>query len=177
KPGYVIDASRQDYCLRCFKIKNYGRLVAQEINDKDFISILEKINESSNKIRYYYVVDVFDLPGSRLEWLEQMISTKEVVILVNKIDLVPKAVSKDKIMKYVKKYFNLSPLKDAKIMLTSSIKKDYVYPLVNELKSVAYDQYIVGVSNAGKSSLINASLYVNQQVPSVVTSKYVNTTL
>ncbi|KAJ3619194.1 hypothetical protein Zmor_008731 [Zophobas morio] len=67
KPGYVINAANQDYCLRCFKIKNYGRLVEQEINDKDFIEILEGINKASDKIRYYYVVDIFDLPGSRLD--------------------------------------------------------------------------------------------------------------
>jgi hypothetical protein len=42
-------------------------LVEQEINDKDFIAILEEINNSSSQIRYYYVVDIFDLPGSRLE--------------------------------------------------------------------------------------------------------------
>jgi ribosome biogenesis GTPase YqeH len=177
KPGFVLDNVRQDYCLRCFKIKNYGRLVEQEINDKDFIAILEEINNSSSQIRYYYVVDIFDLPGSRLEWLEKMIATKEVIILVNKIDLVPKVVSKDKIIAYVKKYFGLGVLKDAKIMLTSSVKKEHVFPLVEAMKTVTYDQYIVGVSNAGKSSLINACLYANQQAPSVVTSKYVNTTL
>ncbi|QBQ07688.1 30S ribosome assembly GTPase [Spiroplasma gladiatoris] len=177
KPGYVIDAQKQDYCLRCFKIKNYNSLVEQDIFDEDFIAILDEINKNNEKIRYYYVIDIFDLPGSRLEWLEKMISSKEVVVLVNKIDLLPKAVNKVKIMKYVKKFFADSPLKDSKFILTSSIKSDYVYALISELKSIDYDQYIIGISNTGKSSLINACLFANQQVPSIVTSKYVNTTL
>ncbi|QGS51926.1 ribosome biogenesis GTPase YqeH [Spiroplasma tabanidicola] len=177
KPGYVIDAEKQDYCLRCFKIKHYNSLVEQDIFDEDFVEILDEINKNKTKIRYYYVVDIFDLPGSRLEWLEKMISQKEVVVLVNKIDLLPKIVNKAKIMKYIKKFFEDSPVKDAKFILTSSIKLEYVYSLVNELKSIIYDQYIVGISNTGKSSLINACLKANQQVPSIVTSKYVNTTL
>ncbi|AGR41305.1 ribosome biogenesis GTPase YqeH [Spiroplasma taiwanense] len=177
KPGYVLKIDSQDYCLRCFKIKHYNRLVEQEINDKDFIDIINQINVTTEKIRYYYVVDIFDLPGSRLTWLEQLISKKEVVLLVNKIDLFPKAVKKTKILKYVQAFFEDSPIKNAKIILTSSIKQDYVFALVNELKSINYDQYIVGISNAGKSSLINACLKVNNQIPSIVTSKYVNTTL
>ncbi len=177
KPGFAIDVKNQDYCLRCFKIKHYNRLVEQEINDKDFIDILDNINRTTDKIRYYYVVDIFDLPGSRLTWLEQLISKKEVVILVNKIDLLPKAVKKEKIYKYVRSLFSSSPLKDSKILLTSSIKNQYIYNLINELKSVEYDQYIIGISNAGKSSLINACLKANSQIPSIVTSKYVNTTL
>ncbi|AHI52883.1 ribosome biogenesis GTPase YqeH [Spiroplasma culicicola] len=177
RPGYVLDIEKQDYCLRCFKIKHYNRLVEQEINDQDFIDILDNINKTQEKIRYYYVVDIFDLPGSRLPWLEQLISKKEVVILINKVDLIPKAVNKVKIIKYVQKFFEDSPIKDAKFILTSSMKPEHVYALVNELKSVNYDQYIIGISNAGKSSLINACLSANQQIPSIVTSKYVNTTL
>ncbi|AGR42114.1 ribosome biogenesis GTPase YqeH [Spiroplasma diminutum] len=176
-PGFSLNIEKQDLCLRCFKIKYYNKLVEQEINDQDFIKIIDDINKTDEKIRYYYVVDIFDLPGSRLTWLEQLISKKEVVILVNKIDLFPKAVKKTKIFNYVKKFFEDSPINGSKIILTSSIKQDYVFALVNELKSVQYDQYIVGISNAGKSSLINACLKANQQIPSIVTSKYVNTTL
>ncbi|WP_338984266.1 ribosome biogenesis GTPase YqeH [Spiroplasma endosymbiont of Diplazon laetatorius] len=176
-PGFSLNIEKQDLCLRCFKIKYYNKLVEQEINDQDFVDIIDEINSTKNKIRYYYVVDIFDLPGSRLTWLEQLISKKEVVILVNKIDLFPKSVKKAKIFNYVKKFFENSPIKNSKILLTSSIKSDYVYALVNELKSVEYDQYIVGISNAGKSSLMNACLKLNQQIPSIVTSKYVNTTL
>ncbi|AKU79743.1 ribosome biogenesis GTPase YqeH [Spiroplasma turonicum] len=176
-PGYVIDIEKQDYCLRCFKIKNYNRLVEQDINDKDFIEILDNINKEKEKIRYYYVVDIFDLPGSRLDWLEKLISTKEVIILANKVDLLPKAVSSKKILDFLTDYFSSSPLKNSKIMLTSSIKDSYIFNLILELRKIKYDQYIIGISNAGKSSLINACLRLNQQIPSIVTSKYVNTTL
>ncbi|AKX34148.1 GTP-binding protein YqeH [Spiroplasma litorale] len=176
-PGYVIDIEKQDYCLRCFKIKNYNRLVEQEINDKDFIDILDNINKEKEKIRYYYVVDIFDLPGSRLEWLEKLISSKEVIILANKVDLLPKSIKNKKVLEYLKDYFSNSVLKNSKIMLMSSIKEEYVFNLILELRSVNYDQYIIGISNAGKSSLINSCLRLNQQIPSIVTSKYVNTTL
>lgn len=176
-PGFVKDIEKQEYCFRCFRIKHYNRLVEQEIDDHDFVNILNDINQTPEKIRYYYVVDIFDLPGSRVKWLEDLIAVKEVVIVINKIDLIPKSVNKLKVMKYIKKFFEDSPIKAAKFILTSSVKLDYVYALLKELKSVNYDQYIVGISNAGKSSLINACLKENLQVPSIVTSKYVNTTL
>ncbi|AXK51188.1 ribosome biogenesis GTPase YqeH [Spiroplasma alleghenense] len=177
KPGYVKDIELQDYCLRCFKIKYYNSLVEQEINDKDFIEILDNINKEKNKIRYYYVIDIFDLPGSRITWLESLIATKEVVIVVNKKDLLPKSVKPEKIIKYVKELFSSTPLKESKIILTSSLKNIYVEELLKEIMKVSYDQYVVGISNAGKSSLINAMLKANNQISSIVASKYVNTTL
>ncbi len=177
EPGYVKNIEMQDYCLRCFKIKYYNQLVSQEINDKDFIQILDDINKITEKIRYYYVLDIFDLPGSRVTWLEQLISKKEVVVLVNKVDLLPKQVSQTKIIKYVKNLLSDSPIKDSQVVLTSSVNKHYIYKLLELTQSIKYDQYIVGVSNTGKSSLTNALLKANFQIPSIVTSKYVNTTL
>ncbi|WP_338973121.1 ribosome biogenesis GTPase YqeH [Spiroplasma endosymbiont of Panorpa germanica] len=177
KPGYVKDIKIQDYCLRCFKIKYYNSLVEQEINDKDFIEILDNINKESKKIRYYYVIDIFDLPGSRITWLESLIASKEVVIVINKIDLMPKSVKREKILTYIKNLFSGTALKDSKIILSSSLKPAYVEELFNEIKKVDYDQYVVGISNAGKSSLINAMLKSNNQISSIVASRYVNTTL
>ena len=177
RPGFVKNIEIQSYCFRCFRIKHYNRLIEYEIDDSDFIEVLKQINNSPKKIRYYYVVDVFDFPGSRIKWLEELIAQKEVIILINKIDLIPKQINKMKIMNYAKKFFTDSPIVNPKFILTSSMKLDYVFTLLKELKSINYDQYIVGISNAGKSSLINACLKENQQIPSIVTSKYVNTTL
>ncbi|AHI53913.1 GTP-binding protein YqeH [Spiroplasma sabaudiense Ar-1343] len=177
KPGFVKDIEVQDYCLRCFKIKYYNSLVEQEINDKDFIDILDNINKNNAKIRYYYVIDIYDLPGSRISWLEALIATKEVVIVVNKIDLLPKSVKSEKIINYVKQLFESTKLKGAPIFLMSSFKSANVNNLLQEILTVKYDQYVVGISNAGKSSLINALLKANNQISSIVASKYVNTTL
>ncbi|WP_031542784.1 ribosome biogenesis GTPase YqeH [Mesoplasma photuris] len=176
KTGYAVKLEN-DYCLRCFRIKNYNDLVDQDINQDQFIENIKEISKSKSKKTFYYIVDIFDLEGTRMLELEQVISKHNVIIVVNKIDLMPKAVKLSKIRRYVANEFKNSILKDAKIVLTTTMKQNFVTPLLNIVLKDGNEQYFVGVSNVGKSSIINAILKANNLIPKILESKYFNTTL
>ncbi|WP_434334319.1 ribosome biogenesis GTPase YqeH [Mycoplasma capricolum subsp. capricolum] len=177
--GYVND-SEHAYCLRCFKIKNYNQLVDSEINDKQFINKISTLvkNNKNNNLVFYYVLDIFDLFGSRILEIENLIKDFKVILVVNKIDLLPKSVKLEKIRNYINNIFKNSSLKNVEIFLTSANKINLVEPLLNKvIKNNKNQQYFIGASNVGKSSLINKMLEINQLIPSIVVSKFFNTTL
>lgn len=178
KPGYVIKPENE-YCLRCFKIKNYNELIDQEINAEHFILKLKELIklEKRSDVEFYYIIDIFDLDGSRVLEIEKAIKNYPVTIVVNKIDLLPKAVKIAKIRRYITELFATSELSNANIILNTSFKNDFINSLLNKIKKTKTKKYFIGSSNVGKSSIINALLRANNLIPQIVESKYFNTTL
>ncbi|ATZ18745.1 GTP-binding protein YqeH [Williamsoniiplasma somnilux] len=174
--GYVknIDAN---YCLRCFRIKHYNDLINQDLDPKLFLQSIINICNINKKNKFYYVLDIFDLENSRIFDLEKIIAKHEVVILINKIDLLPRSVKKTKIKKYIEDYFKETPLNNAKVMLTTKRNGKYIEILEKEILKFDGDQYFIGSSNVGKTSLINAILKYSNKPAVGVESKFFNTTL
>ncbi|AAT75708.1 predicted GTPase [Mesoplasma florum L1] len=178
KPGYVIKPENE-YCLRCFKIKNYNELINQEINAEQFILKLKTLiqNDKPKDIEFFYIIDIFDLEGSRVKEIEEAIKRYPVTIVVNKIDLLPKAVKLAKIRRYITDLFAKSAIYDANIILNTSFKNNFTNSLLNKIKKTKTKKYFIGSSNVGKSSIINSLLRTNNLIPQIVESKYFNTTL
>ncbi|ATZ18031.1 ribosome biogenesis GTPase YqeH [Mesoplasma melaleucae] len=178
KPGYVVKPENE-YCLRCFKIKNYNELIDQEINAEHFISKLKELIklEKKKEIEFYYIIDIFDLEGSRVPDIETAIKNYPVTIVINKIDLLPKAVKLAKIRRYITELFAKSELNNANIILNTSFKNNFINSLLNKIKKSKTKKYFIGSSNVGKSSIINSLLRANNLIPQIVESKYFNTTL
>jgi ribosome biogenesis GTPase A len=176
KPGFA-NKIENDYCLRCFRIKNYNDLIEQDLDQDVFIANIKNIIRTDSSPIFYYILDIFDLEGTRMLEIEKLIANKEVVIVINKIDLIPKSVKLSKIRKYVTKVFSTSLLKTAKIILTASDKHNLILPFLNLILKSNQNQYFIGASNIGKSSLINALMKANNLVPKILESKYFNTTL
>lgn len=174
--GFAKSLDNQ-YCLRCFRVKNYNDLIEQEINQKDFIKNIDEVLKNDPTAIFYYVVDIFDLKGSRMLDLEKKIKNHQVVIVGNKIDLMPKSVKLSKLRRHVEKEFQNSHLADTKILLATAFKPNFVEPILNLLLKNSANQYFIGSSNVGKSSLINAIMKANNLIPTVVVSRYFNTTL
>ncbi|WP_027063262.1 ribosome biogenesis GTPase YqeH [Mesoplasma seiffertii] len=176
KPGFA-NKLENDYCLRCFRIKNYNDLIEQDLDQETFITNIKNILHNDPKPIFYYILDIFDLEGTRMLEIERLIANKEVVIVINKIDLIPKSVKLSKIRKYVTKIFATSKLANAKIILTASDSQKLITPFLNLVLKSPQNQYFIGASNVGKSSLINALMKANNLVPKILESKYFNTTL
>lgn len=178
KSGYS-EKLTNNYCLRCFKLKNYNVIVPQTIDETKFWELLEELVKKSEKPRiFYYVLDVFDLELSRNLEFEQLLANEKVVILVNKIDLLPKAIKSQKIRKYINQIFTNSDLKNYEIRLVSKARQWSLKNLFQHLeKNAKNDQYFVGHSNVGKSSLINALLKQNSQSTQLLESNNFHTTL
>ncbi|KAK6335240.1 hypothetical protein TWF718_010675 [Orbilia javanica] len=124
-----------------------------------------------------YVLDARDPIGTRSLAIEQQIradslGSKRLILLLNKIDLVPTQVLKDWLV-HLRRYFPTLPIKaskpatgahtfDHKDLTTASTAKTVVnalksYAKLKQLKR-AISVGVVGYPNVGKSSVINAIL-------------------
>ncbi|AGJ90743.1 ribosome biogenesis GTPase YqeH [Mycoplasma putrefaciens] len=167
------------YCLRCFKIKNYNQLVSNEIAVGEFFDRIQRlVDQADEDLIFYYVLDVFDIEGSRIAEIEKVIKKHTVKLVINKIDLLPKSVKLSKIKNYISKLFANTSLNNADILLVSSKTLNLAEPLFSEIQNNnQYQQYFIGASNVGKSSLINKMLELSNLSPRIVVSNFLNTTL
>lgn len=170
KSGYIKENKLETalYCERCFKIKNYGE--CDILNDvKDFKKIIKHINSSNYSI--VYLVDILNIGKEEVEYIKEF--NKEVFILLTKKDLLPKSVKDKKLIEYFKKEFYNA--KD--IMCISSYKKYNIDKFLNILKERNIKNiFVVGPTNAGKSSFINSILSSTCEKSFITTSAIPNTT-
>ena len=142
KDGYVEDLSFK-ICNRCFTIKNYGQNKVVKKCNVDYMKIFDKINDDD------IVVYVSSLLTLNLDYLDRF---KNVILVLTKRDVLPKSIKDGKIINYIsKRYNNLSD-----IVIVSAYKKYNIDELFNILNKYSNKNiYFVGITNSGKSTLIN----------------------
>lgn len=165
KDGYV---SKLDYslCERCFNIKNYGKDKFSGKVNIDYGRILSKIGKND------IVVYVSSLLTLNLDYVNKF---NNVILVLTKRDVLPKSIRDEKIVNYVRK--KCSNLVD--VVIVSTYKKYNLDCLYNKLlKHTNALIYFVGITNAGKSSLINEMIKsYNGCDGSITMSNYPSTTL
>ena len=137
-----------DMCMRCFRVKNYGDYESISSNVIDYQTIFSSINESNDLV--LYVVDILNLPNNLIEIKE--ILGNDCILVLNKRDLLPLSVKDEKIIEYWKN----QNLGYDDIVVISSEKNINMDLLLNKIKKhmKSRNVYVVGYTNAGKSSLI-----------------------
>lgn len=166
-------------CRRCFKIKNYHQLENTTLTADDFLSILQDIGEKDCLV--VYLIDLFDFNGSIIQGFVRHINHNDILIVANKRDILPKSLKDRKIEQWVRRQLKTELIKPVDVILSSGIK-NYNLDLLLESINVhrkKRDVYVVGVTNVGKSSLVNALLkhYGNEKTHLITTSEYPGTTL
>ncbi len=164
--GYVDDINKE-ICERCFKLKYYGEYKEVTLSNKEYKDILNNIPKNSLVV---YLTSVLNL---NLEYIENF---NNVIIVLTKKDLLPKSVKDYKLINYVA---NITKNYQA-IEVISSIKNYNLDNLMNKIKQYKNNQevYFVGMTNSGKSTLINKIIknYSDNNLE-VTTSIYPSTTL
>lgn len=166
KPGYIPlnvftkrkAEGKQILCQRCFRARHYGKLEPVRIS-KDFAQELSKIIDDFERV--VWVFDITDFEGSYDPFLAEILKNNRKIIVVNKIDLLPKAVSVQEIKDWV--YRRLETEKIEEIYLTSTIRTYGLRKLAIQL-SHFQKVLFVGVTNVGKSSLIHALTGANLSI-------------
>lgn len=167
-------------CQRCFQLKNYHRLQETSLTKDDFLNILQTIGEKDCLV--VYIIDIFDFNGSMIQGLMRHISYNDVLVLANKRDLLPKSVKDRKLEHWVRRQLKEEGIKPIDVIITSGKKNlnfDLIFDEIQELRK-GRDVYVVGVTNVGKSTFINALLKHYAEVENqhmITVSEFPGTTL
>ena len=160
-----------NYCMRCFKVKNYGETSNVSKTSDDYIDILKSISNSRDLV--LYVVDILNIKEDLNEIKEYL--KNDIVLVLNKKDLLPRSVKDDKIINYLKERYEFLD-----IIIVSSMNNynlDLLMSKINKYKK-SNNVYIVGETNAGKSSLINKIVgNYTDKIPLLTVSNMPETTL
>ena len=166
KTGYTENINNL-LCARCFKLKYYGEYQSVNLGNDDYKKI---INSIPNNALVVYVVSLLNI---NLNYINQF---KNTIVVLTKKDLLPKSLKDYKLADYVKK--NTVNFLDIEVI--SAIKNYNLDSLVNKIKKYGKEKeiYFVGMTNSGKSTLINSLIknYSGKNIE-ITTSIYPSTTL
>ncbi len=173
--GYAI-SKEHTYCKRCFRIRNYNEYSKTQKTSQDFIDTLKSVEKNALVV---LVLDIFDLTGSFIENFNELVKSKDVLVVVNKIDLLPRSKKHLKIEHYCRRYCNNKKLKYSDLYLMSAKHNWYIDDIMDRIASAKNNVYIVGSTNVGKSTFINKLLnnYTDNSVDLITTSRLPGTTL
>ena len=180
-PGYVPAASigKEDaICQRCFRIKHYNEASSIAVDQDEFLKLLGSIASTDSLV--VHIVDLFDFEGSLISGLQRFVGNNPVLLVVNKIDLLPRVTNWNRLRNWVQKQARENGLKVADVVLCSARRNigfDRVVEAVTALRGNR-DVYVVGATNVGKSTLINRLISDYSDLRRELTvSRYPGTTL
>lgn len=173
--GYVINLE-QDYCQRCFRLSHYGDTTHLKTSHVTNKKIYDIYNKYANGL-FVVIIDILDQFALKSDDLLETFKNYNVLLIVNKTDLLPSNIKDSKINNiFAKQLFELnkkySNIRAA--ILTNKFENkfnDQFFETLDSLK--AKTVVFAGRANAGKSSLINKLLNCND----LTTSMYPGTTL
>lgn len=153
-------------CQRCFNLKHYNKNTDIVLDQPIIESLIKKLKLSDLVL---YIVDALTMTID-YSLINQIQSKCDIIVVITKIDLLPRSLKLNKIKQ------RLLNDKDFPILFVSSYKKTWLDELYHRLNN--HKVYLIGETNAGKSSLINQLVksYGDQQ-HELTTSRYHNTTL
>lgn len=169
KEGYVRKEKYEDalYCERCFKLKHYNK-----VDDSSFIpkNMFDEIVCQKKYITY--LVDILNIDDDAINYIQKC-DKNNLIILITKFDILPKGIKEGKIIKYFKEnYFDADNIFCISSKTKYNIDKYYNFLVSKNIK----ETYLLGNTNAGKSSFINALLEAKNKNPYIVISSNPNTT-
>ena len=165
--GYTPNI-KNDYCMRCFRLKNYGEKNLNETVNED--NIISKVNKSKGVV--FFLIDYLNINNYTLNIFKK-IKVKKVLI-ISKIDVLRRDMKFNKISKWLKEEYNIND----DILYLSTRKFYGVKSIINYMEKYEYKTgYILGITNAGKSTLINKILECYNINKEIIISNKPNTTL
>lgn len=201
-------------CQRCFRLQQYGQVETglrpgwssnELLTPERFETLLSSIAKSESVV--LCLLDIFDLQGSIVRNLRQIAGNNPILIGVNKVDLLPKDVSKTRVQQWVHQELKrlcgfVGPrsrtderygvesgnavLKQSNIFLVSCKNDAGIQDLMTAALQLAEENgrkiHVMGAANVGKSSFINRLLDSkgsgkSKKAPAVTVSNLPGTTL
>lgn len=169
-----------EFCQRCFRIRHYDDVVISMKQGIDSDAVLSRINQQDALI--LWVVDLFDFEANMVKGLNRHLLHKDIVLVAGKRDLLPPTVGDRKLYQFM-----ISRLKELGIQVKGIvICGDLIHHAFHEdnhsveeiLRAIdmyrdGRDVLVMGMANAGKSTLLNALCHGSE----LTTSRHPGTTL
>jgi len=167
------------YCQRCFKLKHYNEVQDVSLTSDDFLKILQTVGETDALV--INILDIFDFSGSMVSGISRHIGGNDLLIVGNKVDLLPKSVNKTKLNHWMRrslKEIGLKPLDVALVSAEKGLGIDELMSMIEKHRK-GRNVYIVGCTNVGKSTLVNRIIkrFTEEQQDVITTSHFPGTTL
>lgn len=177
--GYTpkLDAS---YCQRCFRIQHYDDVTISMKTGIDPDVVLKQIAQKDALV--LWVVDLFDFEANMIPGIHRHLMGKDIIMVATKRDLLPDTLGDQKLSQFI-----LSRCKELGIIIQGLVicgdlvKHAYAQDnnsLEEVRRAIDYaqngrDVVVMGMANAGKSTLLNGLLGKGD----LTTSRYPGTTL
>jgi len=163
-PGYVSDDLLNSkniseiVCQRCFRIRNYSEVFPYSVSNSDYLPVIEKIKSEDALI--VKIVDIFDFSGSFVPAIKELTGNEDVILVGNKMDLLPKNVKPSRIMDWLQLMLKAQGFTVLDSVLLSAKYGDNFDELMEKINLYkgSRNVYIVGSSNVGKSKIVNQIL-------------------
>ncbi len=146
--GYTTSLEN-DICQRCFRIKNYGEYQVVAKSNEEYLDILKGVGETKDLV--LYVTDLLNLEEDILK-IREYIKNK-IILVLNKKDVLPKSIKEEKLIAYFKEN-NTFFEEIIVVSVEKNFNIDYLLKRIKNLQT-SKNVYVVGHTNAGKSTLIN----------------------
>ncbi|WDL96313.1 ribosome biogenesis GTPase YqeH [Alicyclobacillus sp. ALC3] len=179
-PGYVPESARtreHPVCRRCYRIAHYGDFTPVSLTPEDYERVVRNVLFDSDTV--LYVLDVFDLEGSLVPILPELIDEQRVVVALNKVDVLPEDVNPAALVRWVRRAVEERGTSVADIVPVSGVSGWGIEQLMKTLFDKGPDGTIcvVGMANVGKSTLLNQLTKAARVQPVFTTSRMPGTTL
>lgn len=170
--GFIPSHKLEDakYCQRCYKMMHYGK-VSETSTPKKIKSIITSINNDDKYV--LFLVDFLSISNKVLDIFKSIKNKK--ILIISKCDIIPESIKDSTIKNFLRDYYDIH--EDIKLI---SAKTNYGVLTLNRylFDHKIFNAYIVGLSNSGKSTLINRLIDINNSKLNHITTNYMpNTTL
>ncbi|TCP32315.1 hypothetical protein EV207_101294 [Scopulibacillus darangshiensis] len=142
-------------CQRCFRLKHYNEIQDVSMTDDDFLKLLSEIGKTDSLV--VKIVDIFDFNGSWVPGLHRFVGDNDILLVGNKVDLLPKSTNHNKLINWMKqsaKELGLKPIDTLLMSAEKGIGIEEVADAIDDYRE-GKDVYVVGCTNVGKSTFIN----------------------
>ena len=152
KAGYA-KSLENEFCQSCFRLRHYRdfKRVKAEVNDD---VVLDFVQEFEGTV--FWIIDLMKLEQSLHPTLMRSLIGKDVVLLVNKRDLIPRTVSNTKLLHGIMRLVRDYPISFQDVLFVSAKNRASLEPVLPYL--MLGDVAFVGCVNVGKSSVLNTLL-------------------
>lgn len=201
--GYIpeialIEKGDQVYCKRCYDIRHHNIKYFANYNTDAYYEKMKIIQHQRALV--VLMIDVLDIYGGFIPQLSSCIGENPVLIVVNKIDILPKGFQIQKLENRIREIAQAHAIHVVALMMISAKKAKDVQKVIEKISKLKYpsqhkkaprylrnqekttrfgDCYIVGCASVGKSTFMNMVGKLTLHYPDevITTNRQYQTTL